>query len=188
MRVLLRLVTVLTALLPVPALSADGKHYFRVEIDKSEQRLQVLREREVVREYRIAYGRGGSNSKQRSGDNRTPEGEYRIIGINTESRFELFFLLDYPNPADVELALDSGVIQRRHYHSFRDAWEQNEVPPQHTPLGGWIGIHGLGFSSLTRQRAHERRNWTEGCIALTNREIHDLRRYVKIGTPVTIRR
>lgn len=185
MRAPLCLVAVLAALLP---LTADGKHYFRVEIDKSAQRLQVLREHEVVREYRIAYGRGGSGPKLRLGDNKTPEGEYRIIDINTKSRFELFFLLDYPNPADVERAFDNGVIQRRHYHGFRNSWEQNQAPPQHTPLGGWIGIHGLGFTSLLRQITHKHWNWTEGCIALTNREVHDLRRYIKIGTSVTIRR
>jgi len=30
-------------------------------------------------------------------------------------------------------------------------------------------------------------NWTEGCIALTNEEINELRNYVAIGTPVVIK-
>ena len=187
MRALSGLIAVLAAALPVVA-TADGQHYFRVEIDKSEQRLQVLREHQVVREYRIAYGRGGTGPKLRFGDNKTPEGDYHIIDINPQSRFDLFFLLDYPNPMDVQRALGSGVIRKQHYQRFRKARQRDQVPPQTTSLGGWIGIHGLGFASSERRRTHKRENWTEGCIAITNREIHDLRRYIKIGTPVSIRR
>lgn len=183
------LATLLTILLaPGASAAAGSRHYFRIEIDKSEQRLQVLREHEVVREYRISHGQGGPGPKRRAGDHKTPEGDYLIHAINPESRFELFFLLDYPNPMDVWRALQSGQIGHRHYRRFQRARERRRLPPQHTLLGGWIGIHGLGFAPMLRRQRHRRTNWTEGCIALTNREIHDLRRYIKIGTPVTIRR
>ena len=47
-----------------------------------------------------------------------------------------------------------------------------------------IGIHGIGDGD---RGVHRDFNWTNGCVALTNEEIDELLRWVKIGTPVEIR-
>ena len=61
---------------------------------------------------------------------------------------------------------------------------QGRPPPHDTPLGGMIGIHGIGRGSL---KVHRDFNWTEGCVALDNQQIHALARYVRVGMRVIIR-
>jgi L,D-peptidoglycan transpeptidase YkuD (ErfK/YbiS/YcfS/YnhG family) len=59
-----------------------------------------------------------------------------------------------------------------------------QIPPQDTPLGGQIGIHGLGSADA---RVHEFFDWTHGCIALTNSQIDHLSQIVDTGTLVKIK-
>ena len=58
----------------------------------------------------------------------------------------------------------------------QQALDRKLGPPQDTPLGGLIYIHGNGSSA----------DWTWGCVALENHEIRELYDAVNIGTPVTI--
>ena len=57
---------------------------------------------------------------------------------------------------------------------------------QNTPLGGAIGIHGIGEITEEKLEIHRTINWTKGCIALTNDEIDDLLHYIGVGTKVVI--
>jgi lipoprotein-anchoring transpeptidase ErfK/SrfK len=60
------------------------------------------------------------------------------------------------------------------------------MPPWGTPLGGNIGIHGYG---RRRDRAREHaagRDWTDGCIAVTNEEIERIADHIRVGTRVII--
>jgi len=75
-------------------------------------------------------------------------------------------------------------INRDVYYSILDALRDQRLPPQNTPLGGRIGIHGLGHGDLT---VHRQFDWTKGCIALTNPEIERLAHWVQVGTRVVIR-
>ena len=59
-----------------------------------------------------------------------------------------------------------------------------KTPPQDTPLGGQIGIHGIGNGD---QDIHHNYNWTNGCIALTNEQIDQLGKWIKPGVLVNIR-
>ena len=70
------------------------------------------------------------------------------------------------------------------YYKILKAEFRHSVPPQNTVLGGQIGIHGLG--DKTNLSVHQNFNWTRGCIALTNEQIHSLDRLIKIGTKVYI--
>ena len=81
-------------------------------------------------------------------------------------------------------ALVDGRIDEAQWQAIRRADQAGEVPSQNTPLGGMIGIHGIGDGD---RGVHRDFNWTNGCVALTNEEIDELLRWVKIGTPVEIR-
>ncbi len=170
--------------LGLPSASATAR--YEIEIKKS-QRLLIVREGEEVRKvYRIAWGRGGPGDKQRLGDRKTPVGTYRVIGFNGNSKFDFFIRLNYPNVKDAFYGLKTEVINRVQYDRIIDALRNNGLPPQNTALGGAIGIHGIGPETPKKLHIHENLNWTEGCIALRNSEIHDLRPYVRIGTRVVI--
>lgn len=158
-----------------------------LEIDKSERLLRIKFADEVYRQFTIAVGRGGPGDKQFTGDNRTPIGLYRVVGFNDSSRFHLFMRLNYPNVKDAFYGLKSKRITQYEFDRIIDSLRLGELPPQNTALGGAIGIHGIGEETEKTLRIHSKVDWTEGCIALTNAEIAELRAYVTVGTEVVIR-
>lgn len=118
----------------------------------------------LVREFRVAIGRGDPGPKQQQGDGRVPEGSYRIVGHNPNSAFHLSLRIGYPTPEQVAAAAKRGVNP-----------------------GGDIMIHGLPNDRGWIGSRHTEFDWTDGCVAVTNREIEWLYKAVKDGTPVEIR-
>jgi murein L,D-transpeptidase YafK len=173
-------------LVPAPVHGAQAEPY-HIEVYRKEKRLLLLRGDQVIRSYHVAFGRGGSGAKRRAGDNKTPLGVYRIADFNSDSKFHFFMLLDYPNVVDAWHGYRNAVIDAGDFRAIATAYSSHRLPPQDTPLGGRIGIHGIGDTTEERLRIHELQDWTEGCIALTNEEISELRRFVSIGTRVVIR-
>lgn len=134
-------------------------------------------------EFPVALGREPRGPKQRSGDNRTPEGRYRIAAPARPSRFHLFILIDYPSRTDAEASLRAGRIDPSVFAQVDESIEGGALPPQDTALGGYIGLHGegdrwRGLSSTI--------DWTTGCIALRDEDIEFLAERVAVGTPVVI--
>jgi len=148
----------------------------KIEVKKGEQTIETLAS--------IAIGRGGAGFKSHRGDNITPFGNYRIGWVGKKSTFKKFLGLNYPSVEDAEKALRRGVIDRLTYERIVSAHERNLTPPQNTPLGGQIGIHGLGRAD---PRVHKAFDWTHGCIALTNNQIDHLSKLVDTGTLVKIK-
>ncbi|NIQ11059.1 MAG: murein L,D-transpeptidase, partial [Gammaproteobacteria bacterium] len=130
---------------------------------------------------------GGKGGKRRQGDNKTPVGVYRVMNFKKDSKFHFFMQLDYPNPTDGWYGYKDKIINAYDFREIAAAYKNREVPPQDTPLGGYIGIHGLGDMTKKKLKIHNEFNWTEGCIALRNDEISELRNYVTIGTRIIIR-
>ncbi len=148
----------------------------KIEVKKGEQTLETLDS--------IAIGRGGAGAKSHRGDNITPHGAYRIGWIGEKSTFRRFFGLTYPSIEDANHALRRGVIDHVTHDRIVAAHMNHQIPPQNTPLGGQIGIHGLGRGDL---RVHKAFDWTHGCIALTNSQIDHLSQIVDTGTVVKIK-
>ncbi len=192
-RRLLRIATTFTLLAlwlaPVAADGIDdvGDVLPHIEIVKSERVLRIKFNDEVYRQFPIAVGRGGPGDKQLTGDKRTPVGIYRVVGFNDSSRFHLFMRLNYPNVKDAFYGLKNKTITRSEFDRIIDSLRLGKLPPQNTALGGAIGIHGIGEENEKTLRIHSKMDWTEGCIALTNAEIAELRAYVDVGTEVVIK-
>lgn len=159
---------------------------YQIEISKSREELMVKRGDEVVRRYRAATGTGGEGSKRQIGDKKTPVGVYKIIDFKTDSRFHFFMQIDYPNLLDAWYGYKNELIDATEFRAITTALKNDKVPPQDTALGGYIGIHGIGDTDDEKRMIHEAGNWTEGCIALTNKEINELRQFVSIGTRIVI--
>ena len=157
----------------------------RVLIDTKSDTLQVLNGDRVVKAYEnIAIGRYGKTYFKVRGDNKTPLGKFRVGWMNKKTRYHRFLGLTYPDLPAADRALVDGRIDEAQWQAIRRADQAGEVPSQNTPLGGMIGIHGIGDGD---RGVHRDFNWTNGCVALTNEEIDELLRWVKIGTPVEIR-
>lgn len=159
---------------------------YYLEIIKSTQELRLKQGAEILKTYHIALGKGGNAPKRQLGDNRTPAGFYRILEFRPESRFHYFMQINYPNLLDAWHGYQDQLISSAEFKQIALAFRNHELPPQTTRLGGFIGIHGIGDDN-ERLKMHQKSNWTEGCIAITNDEINDLRQYVTRGTPVFIR-
>jgi murein L,D-transpeptidase YafK len=136
----------------------------RLVVIKSQRRLYLQSGEQVLKSYRVALGSNPVGPKSREGDGRTPEGVYALEGRNAESRFHLSLRVSYPSAADVERARRLGVAP-----------------------GGDIMIHGVG-AEARHKAAHRRgRDWTRGCIALTDAEIAEVWALTADGAVIEIR-
>jgi len=173
----------LFSLVALPAFGETQDIWLLVETEP--RVLKVMQGTEEVEVFpRVAIGRHGADFDKARGDKKTPLGEYRIGWVNGNSKFHRFLGLTYPNIDNAKRAYRGGLIDEETVRSIMRAEMDEGIPPQNTPLGGQIGIHGLGAAD---REIHEVFDWTSGCIALTNDEIDRLSKWIKKGTLVVIR-
>ena len=154
-------------------------------IDTQAMSLKVKQGQKTIELFEnIAIGRNGAGFKEQRGDDITPLGTYKISWINKNSPFRLFFGFNYPSRKNAHKALADGLITRKTFRTIEVAHLRRKIPPQHTPLGGMLGIHGLGHAN---KDIHKRMNWTHGCIALTNEQIDRLAKWINRGTMVEVK-
>ncbi|MFM8332237.1 MAG: murein L,D-transpeptidase family protein [Candidatus Methylumidiphilus sp.] len=154
-------------------------------VETEPRQLKVMQGEEALEVFpRVAIGLHGADVEKARGDKKTPLGEYRIGWVNENSKFHRFLGLTYPNTDNAKRAYRDGLIGEETLRTIMRAEMEEGIPPQNTPLGGQIGIHGLGAAD---REIHEAFDWTSGCIALTNQEIDRLSKWIKKGTLVVIR-
>jgi murein L,D-transpeptidase YafK len=137
----------------------SGPEVTQVVVYKSDRRMHLYHYDTRLRSFKVQLGGNPMGHKQREGDRRTPEGDYIIDRRNPNSRFHLSLGIDYPNEEDRTRAKDNG-------------WRP----------GGDIFIHGRG-----PRFANARGDWTDGCIAVTDREMEDVYAMIRDGTPIRIK-
>ena len=135
----------------------------RVLVKKSERRLYLLYDGQVIKEYPISLGLNPTGHKQQQGDKRTPEGSYVLKHRNPQSKFYKSILLSYPNEQDRRRAETRGVDP-----------------------GGDLAIHGLPTRSEEEAWDYIERDWTDGCIAVSNKAMTEIWQLTTVDTPVSI--
>jgi hypothetical protein len=155
----------------------------RLEVRKGERVLEAWCRGGGLRVFPIALSREPVGAKRHSGDQRIPEGAYRIAGSPRASRFHLFIPIDYPSVDDANRGLAEGTISRSQHRRILAAHAAGRLPPQDTALGGLLGFHGEG----ERWRGDLDLDWTEGCVAVADEAIRWIAEHAKRGTPVEIR-
>ena len=60
-----------------------------VEVFLGERRMELKRDGQTIRRYRVALGFAPECHKEREGDGRTPEGSYTVDARNPQSAFHL---------------------------------------------------------------------------------------------------
>jgi murein L,D-transpeptidase YafK len=128
-------------------------------VSKSKRVLELRAGTEVLKRYRVALGFAPEGHKTASGDGRTPEGRYWIDRRNPRSEYFLSLGISYPNARDVAMARALGVNP-----------------------GGDIFIHGDPVRAVRKKG----RDWTAGCIAVSNREMEEIWALTPTGVPITI--
>jgi murein L,D-transpeptidase YafK len=169
--------------IPAAAEETDVERWLLV--DTVNNKLMIMEGSEMISTYEgIAIGRYGAAPDRMQGDHRTPVGRFRVAWISEDTRFHRFFGLDYPDLLTALRAYTDKRITEPEWQAIRRAHQEGAIPPQNTPLGGQIGLHGIGAGSA---EVHGRYNWTNGCVALGNDEIDELLQWVRVGTRVDIR-
>jgi len=136
----------------------------RVVVDKSESRLYLMHAGQTFASYRVVFGANPKGHKLQQGDERTPEGQYLLDYKNANSLYYKSIHISYPNEIDRQEARKQGVDP-----------------------GGDIMIHGQknGYEGLSFLA--QRFNWTNGCIALNNKDMDSVWEAVQPGTPIEIK-
>lgn len=136
-----------------------------IVVVKSERKMYMLDEYDnVIRTYQIALGNSPVGHKEKEGDGKTPEGKYFIDFLNTNSEFFLSMRISYPSPVDQERARKAGVNP-----------------------GGAIFIHGEPPDRNWKfWKYSNKKDWTQGCVAVNNNDIQEIWKMVPKGTPVII--
>jgi murein L,D-transpeptidase YafK len=134
-----------------------------VEVFKGERRMELRRQGRLLKAYRVALGFAPLRHKEREGDGRTPEGSYTVDARNPKSAFHLSLRVSYPDERDRNRACKLGVAP-----------------------GGDIYIHGLPNGLRKLWTPHPRRDWTNGCVAVTDDEMREIWSLVPTGARVVI--
>lgn len=133
----------------------------RLVLYKARHRLEAWAGKRLLKTYSVSIGKGGAGPKRHEGDDRTPEGTYRIDRRYHSKTYHRFLHISYPNERD-----------RAAYAKLR---KQGRIP-KGKGIGGAIGIHGekKGFRLLP----HKWIDWTRGCVAVDDEESEELYRAV----------
>lgn len=144
----------------------NGPEVTYIVVNKQAREMFLFHHNTVLKEYVIDLGFAPIGDKFFEGDGRTPEGTYLIDRRNPDSKFHLSLGISYPNARDRAEAAALG-----------------------KPPGGDIFIHGnsnLFRDATQRRKGKGSKDWTWGCIAVTDREMEDVYAMVRNGTPIQI--
>jgi murein L,D-transpeptidase YafK len=118
----------------------------------------------LLKTYNISLGHNPIGDKVYEGDNKTPEGNFIIDSKNSKSTCYKNLGISYPDKKHIDFAKSIGKT-----------------------AGGNIKIHGLPNKEPYWGKFHRLKNWTNGCVGVTNEEIDELYYAVNIGTPIIIK-
>ena len=134
-------------------------------VQKSQRLMHLVQNYQIIRSYPVSLGQNPVGHKQTEGDSRTPEGLYFIDGKNPDSSYFLSLHISYPSHRDRLQAMD------------------RQMDP-----GGNIMIHGEPNNRREHRTLNkaDRQDWTQGCIAVSNRDMKEIWGLVEEGTPILI--
>lgn len=136
----------------------------RVVVLKKARSLQLLSRGKVVKTFKVALGGDPVGPKTRQGDHKTPEGVYVLDFRNAHSQYYKSIHISYPNEHDRAEARKRGVS-----------------------TGGDVFVHGLPNGYGAVGAAHRLKDWTDGCVAVTDEEMDEIWGLVSDGTPIDIK-
>lgn len=153
-----------TVVIAAPSSAATPTRPDFILVEKAKRKLTLYSGKKVVKTYRIVLGGNPVGDKEEEGDSKTPEGRYAIDAKNPNSSFHKSLHISYPDKRDRASARKRGV-----------------------PPGGAIMIHGSPDYLSTLYATGVYPDWTAGCIAVSNKEIEEIFKLVRIGTPIQIK-
>ncbi len=143
---------------------AGGAKADRILVEKGARKLTLFSGTQSIKTYSVSLGRKPVGPKNHEDDNRTPEGIYTIDSRNAASSYHRALHISYP-----------------------DKHERSEATKRGLPPGGDVMIHGIVNDYGWIGAFHRCRDWTSGCIAVTDFEIDEIWRATPNGIRIEIR-
>jgi hypothetical protein len=153
----------------------------KIVVYKSKHTLEVWDGKVLMARMQIAIGKGDAGPKQKNGDNKTPEGAYYICKTSDKGKYYKSLFLSYPNADDANAGLTAGLITQTQYDSITQDIGNGKQPAWDTALGGEIAISGTGTIGDGKTG-----DWTVGNIALSDKDMDYVWKYIDIGADVEI--
>ncbi|MDL2220397.1 L,D-transpeptidase family protein [Eubacteriales bacterium OttesenSCG-928-N14] len=147
-----------------------------VRVLKSQKRVMLVGDGVEFASFPCIIGSSPEGTKTKSGDNKTPEGDYYICKVADSEKFTKVFTISYPNTQDAQNGYTATTIDQATRDKIVTAISKNEAPPMNTKLGGDIGIVGKLGSETS----------TSGSIRIHDANLAILNKWAKVGTKVTI--
>jgi lipoprotein-anchoring transpeptidase ErfK/SrfK len=133
-------------------------------VEKFSRKCIVYKSGKKIREFDVELGVNWLGDKIQKGDKATPEGRYHIT-VKKSGRNTIYhkaLLINFPNADD-----------RKRFNQQKSVGNIS----RNALIGGAIEIHGGGGKGI---------DWTDGCVALANRDMDNLYSLCSVGTPVAI--
>jgi len=139
----------------------------KVVIIKSKRVMVLFDENEkILSRHRISLGKNNVGTKLKQGDYKTPEGIYRVIDKRSDKVYYKEILISYPNEEDKARSRSLGFSTG------------GGITIHAQPNWNWDG-HGNDFTLS--------KDWTEGCIAITNEGMDNIWSMIELGTIIEIK-
>jgi hypothetical protein len=135
-----------------------------IVVDKFSRICKVYKSGKKIKEFEVELGVNWLGDKRHRGDRATPEGKYKIVAKKSGNKtiYHKALLINFPNEEDKK--------------QFASEKAKGNIPQSYN-IGGSIEIHGGGGKGI---------DWTEGCVALVNRDMDQLFSLCSVGTPIAI--
>jgi murein L,D-transpeptidase YafK len=135
-----------------------------IVVDKFSKKCIVYKSGKKYKEFEVELGMNWLGDKKHRGDKATPEGKYSIVAKKSGNKtiYHKALLINFPNEED-----------KRQFASEK---AKGNIPRSYN-IGGSIEVHGGGGKGI---------DWTEGCVALHNKDMDQLYSLCSVGTPIAI--
>ena len=131
----------------------------QIVVFKDSRKLYLFSGDKAVKSYDIDLGFSPIGDKKIEGDGKTPEGRYYIDRKNPKSAYHLSLGISYPNKKDKSEAKKLG-----------------KSPGKDIFIHGRVGFFGR----------RPKKDWTWGCVSVSNADIEEIYELVNIGTVIDI--
>ncbi len=144
---------------------SSGGSIDKIVVIKKERKMYLYKNNQIQNTLPVSLGKDPVGTKEKQGDNKTPEGEFWISRKLCSPKYYRSLCISYPRPEDTAKAAKKGLNP-----------------------GGDVTIHaqpawnadGKGDKDTLSQ------NWTHGCVAVTNSAMKELWYAVREGVPIVI--
>lgn len=135
----------------------------KIIVYKSKRVMELYRDNELIDTLSVSLGANPIGKKIRRGDNKTPEGQYWIDKKICSSKYYRSLSISYPHKRDLKRGIDAGGGVTIH---AQPSWNCKGDGDEYT---------------LSK-------DWTHGCIAISNKSMERLWYGVREGVPIEIKK